>query len=219
MKSQQLKDMCYAVCSPVLRLNLLRHRTLPKRSGNELKINIGSGRSRFKGWLNIDGNLLSRPDFWLDMRYGLPFRSGSVKHIYSCHFFEHLYLEELEALLLECKRVLRPDGGMRMAMPNMLSAVQMYFKKDMEWFNGFPREFHTPGGRLFNEMFCGGQHRIMFDYDFLEELLANAGFKTIYEVKRGESKLLDGRDETLIRELTTANGSSPDPWLLAEARP
>jgi len=153
------------------------------------------------------------------MRYGLPFHSGSVKFIYSCHFFEHLYIEELESLLIECKRVLRPDGGMRMAMPNLHSAVQMYCRKDTAWFNGFPREFHTLGGRLFNEMLCGGQHRIIFDFEFLEELLANAGFQSIYEVKRGESKLFDRRDETLIRELSSASGLSPDPWLLAEALP
>lgn len=219
MKAQKLKDMCYAMCSPVLRLNLLRHKVLPKRLGTDIKINIGCGKSQFSGWLNIDGNVLSRPDLWLDVRYGLPFRSQSVKIIYSCHFFEHLYVEELEALLAECKRILRPDGGMRMAMPNLRSAVQMYCKNDMEWFNGFPREFHTLGGRFFNEMLCDGQHRIVFDFDFLAELLADAGFQTIYEVRRGESRLLENDDETLRSELSSGNGLLPDPWLLAEALP
>ena len=66
-------------------------------------------------------------------------------------------------------------------------------------------------------MLCGDQHRLMFDYDFLAELLTESGFSSIHEARRGESRLLPLDDPALKQELASDGGKTPDPWLLAEA--
>jgi predicted SAM-dependent methyltransferase len=216
MIRQGWKDLWYRVWSPVLHINLYRHRLTERRNGTDLKVNIGCGKAQFAGWVNVDGNFLHRPDMWLDVRQGLPFRSKTVAVIYASHFFEHLYLHELRLLLAECRRVLREGGVLRIAVPNLRSAIEAYYRGDRDWFSSFPAEFHTLGGRFFNEMLCGDQHRLMFDFDFLAEVLRDAGFRAVYQVQRGESRVLQDGDELFPHELG-GRGKSPDPWLLVEA--
>jgi predicted SAM-dependent methyltransferase len=216
---QKWKDRWYSAWTPVLKMNLFRYRlTAPKLNG-DMFANLGCGKSQFDGWVNIDGNFMHHPNMWLDVRYGLPFRDESVKVIYSCHFFEHLYLGELKGLLAECRRVLRPDGGIRVAVPNLQSAIIAYEQRRKDWFSGFPASFKSLGGQFFNEMLCGDQHRLMFDHDFLAEVLTDAGFSTVYEVSRAESHLLPEGHEVLKRELESYDGKTPDPWLIGEALP
>jgi len=139
-----------------------------------------------------------------------------VKVIYACHFFEHLHLSELRKLLSECLRVIRADGVLRIAVPNLGSAIVAYQQKDSSWFSPFPEEFKTLGGRFFNDMLCGDQHRLMFDFDFLNEILNSSGFNVV-EVRRGQSGFLNADDAALQLELAGDSGKFPDPWLIVEA--
>lgn len=218
MIAQRWKDLWYVAWAPILEANRYRYRLFNGHSAGNLKLNIGCGGSQFIGWLNIDGNFIHHPDMWLDVRRGLPFKDKSVSVVYSCHFFEHLYLHELTALLTECRRVLRHDGVLRIAVPNLGSAIAAYQSGNAEWFSTFPAEFRSLGGRFFNDMLCGDQHRLMFDFTFLNELLIDLGFTEITEVRRGESRILAVDDAALSHEKATDGGKSPDPWLIVEAR-
>ena len=62
------------------------------------------------------------------------------------------------------------DGALRVAVPNLPSAIVAYQQRDNEWFSPFPEEFRTLGGRFFNDMLCGDQHWLMFDFDFLRSV-------------------------------------------------
>jgi len=220
MIGQVWKDAWYMAWSPVLRLNHFRYRSFSaKQNGHEIKLNLGSGTTHFAGWINIDGNFLHKPDMWLDARHGLPFKSGTVNVIYASHFFEHLSLSELKPLLAECRRVLRDDGVLRIAVPNLRSAIFAYQQSNASWFSTFPTEFRSVGGRFFNEMLCGDQHRMMFDFTFIEELLDDLGFRKVTEVPRGKSSYLVFDDAALAHERTADGGKTPDPWLLVEACP
>ena len=219
MIAQRWKDLWYLAWAPIFEVNHYRYRLFNGHSNGNLKLNIGCGRAQFEGWLNIDGNFIHRPDMWLDVRRGLPFKDKTVGVVYSCHFFEHLFLTELNPLLSECRRVLRDDGLLRIAVPSLGSAIVAYQNGDPDWFSTFPAEFRSLGGRFFNDMLCGDQHRLMFDFTFIQELLSNLGFKEVTEVKRGESQLLSSGDAALSHEQSTDGGKVPDPWLIVEARP
>ena len=74
-----------------------------------------------------------------DLGYGVPFRSNTVPNIYSSHFLEHLTRQDAERLLGECFRVLRPGGGIRIAVPSldqevdrMRLAIAQYHRGQME---------------------------------------------------------------------------------------
>jgi predicted SAM-dependent methyltransferase len=140
--------------------------------------------------VNIDANPLQKIDVWLDVRYGLPFANQSVDSIYSTHMVEHLYPDELEELLRECSRVLKPGAGLRLIVPSLRSAVLAYQENRRDWFNeSFPRHFDSVGGRFSNFMFCDGQHRTAFDFGYLKEMLSNSGFDQVEESAEGHSWL------------------------------
>lgn len=91
-----------------------------------VKLNLGSAYTHYhRGWINID--TVDADNFAKAYRYnyarhdlknGLPYSTGVVDLIHSHHCFEHFTYEELAKLLKECRRVIRPDGAMRIAVPN-----------------------------------------------------------------------------------------------------
>jgi predicted SAM-dependent methyltransferase len=153
-------------------------------------LHLGCGPNYLDGFVNIDANPMNRLDLWLDVRNGLPYRSNSIDSIYSTHMFEHFFDGELRRLLRECFRVLRPEGGIRLIVPNLSSAIKAYTDRDSAWFaDTFPHHFNSLGGRFSNFVFCDGQHRTAFDFTYLDEMLRSAGFDDAIESNEGQSLL------------------------------
>jgi predicted SAM-dependent methyltransferase len=153
-------------------------------------LHLGCGPKYLPGFLNIDANPFNRIDLWLDVRNGLPFPSSAVDSIYATHMFEHFYPDELNRLLCECLRVLKPGGGIRLIVPNLASAITAYSQKQSGWFDdSFPRHFDSLGGRFSNFIFCDGQHRTAFDFSCLDEVLRQSGFREIENSAEGKSRL------------------------------
>jgi predicted SAM-dependent methyltransferase len=118
------------------------------------KLHLGCGLTRPAGWINLDGSwnawlakhpLMRRivaafrlvPRSQLEIEWGsdvlihdvrkpLPFPDHSIAAIYSSHLLEHLFLEEAERLLKECRRVLQPNGVLRIVVPDLRSIVLEY---------------------------------------------------------------------------------------------
>lgn len=168
---------------------LLRRYVLPKRLNGATHLHLGCGPKYLPGFVNIDGNLFSKIDLWLDVRNGLPFGPNSIDSIYSTHMFEHFYADELGRLLQECVRVLKPGGGVRLIVPNLESAIRAYSEGKNKWFDSFPRDFTSLGGRFSNFIFCDGQHRAAFDFTYLDEVLREAGFREVERAAEGKSRL------------------------------
>ena len=58
-----------------------------------------------------------RPFYWnYDGR--LDFRDETFSFLFSEHFFEHIFADEAHALFVECFRVLKPNGVMRISVPD-----------------------------------------------------------------------------------------------------
>lgn len=145
--------------------------------GRLVFLNLGCGDKYINGFINVDGNIFREKDMWLDLRSGLPFPNESVDAIYSCHVFEHFYMDELKTILRECFRVLKYHGGIRVLVPSLEQAIAAYVAERKDWFPDFPSSYNSIGGRFFNYLFCDSQHRLAFDWSFLSELLHEAGFR------------------------------------------
>ena len=183
----------WAIAKATLPNYFLRRYLFPKRSKPATHLHLGCGPKYLPGFVNIDGNLFSKIDLWLDVRNGLPFAGNSVDSIYSTHMFEHFFPDELDLLLSECFRVLKPGTGVRLIVPNLESAIQAYSQQRRVWFDdAFPRHFDSLGGRFSNFVFCDGQHRTAFDFAYLDEVLRKAGFREVERSAEGKSRLYDG---------------------------
>ena len=78
---------------------------------------------------------------------------------------------------------------MRLGVPNLSRAIEGYAQGDLSWVCDFPDRFESLGGKFCNFIFCNGTHKICFDFDFLKELLKQAGFCDIRMTAARESML------------------------------
>ena len=193
MLHQRYKDLCFLGLAkatlPNYWVRKCVHAVRP-RNGKPLHLHLGCGPKYVPGFVNIDANPRHKLDLWLDVRCGLPFAANSVDSIYSTHMIEHFYPDELQRLLRECNRVLGTGGGLRLVVPSLKNAIAAYQQGRRDWFyDSFPRHFDSLGGRFSNFVFCDGQHRTAFDFEYLEEVLHVAGFREVEESGEGKSRV------------------------------
>jgi len=143
---------------------------------NTNKLHLGCGKVNFDGWLNID---IATPtaDMLLNLTKPLPFEDDSVSHIFNEHFIEHISRTEAVAFLSECRRILKPDGVIRLTTPNLRFLISSYctFQKD-EW-----GELWQPKTRcsMLNEGMRSWGHQFVYDDDELVRIFLEAGFHFI----------------------------------------
>lgn len=185
-----------------------------KKKKGLLKLNIGCGTDYKKGWINIDNNSdnnIKKLDINWDLRKPLPIDDGTIDFIFNEHFIEHLSVEEARVALKEFKRILKNDGVMRIAMPNLEDAVANYL--DPEWrskpfVRRFDMGFVKTGAELLNMNFSWWGHKWLYDREELERRLNEAGFARIKKETQGSSshanlRSLETREEsTLIAEVS-----------------
>ena len=113
-------------------------------------INIGSGHKKLPGFINIDLDPVA--DLCADMTYTLPFASNSVSGIFSEHFIEHISQAEGVAFLRECRRVLAPDGLLRVATPDLDYIVERFEDgwREQSWLTEFGYEWIANRCEMFN---------------------------------------------------------------------
>jgi SAM-dependent methyltransferase len=78
---------------------------------------------RYKRFAALPDNILVH-----DLSKGIPFASGSVDVVYHSHLLEHLDRHTARALLLEVKRVLKPGGIHRIAVPDFEVLCKNYVR-------------------------------------------------------------------------------------------
>ena len=72
---------------------------------------------------------------YCDASKKIPFKDSAVDLIYSCHMLEHLDQNETKVFFNESYRVLKPNGMMRIVVPDFQRLVDSYtFDKDVNKF-------------------------------------------------------------------------------------
>lgn len=88
-------------------------------------LNIGCGNIYSPEWNNIDFVKNKDITYW-DIRKGLPYPDSSMDAVYSSHLFEHLSHAEANNLLAEINRVLKTNGVLRIAVPDLKRICEEY---------------------------------------------------------------------------------------------
>lgn len=132
------------------------------------------------------------------LEYGLPFDDESVDCLYSSHALEHCYREEARAILIDAHRVLKPGGWIRVAVPDLDHAIDLYRMGKKEQALGYFFASSRAGS--------SERHQYMYDFELLRDLLKTAGFTEISrrafrEGVVSDIEILDNRpEETLFVE-------------------
>lgn len=89
----------------------------------EIYLNLGGRdnchpRPGYENYVAVDLNPMGEWAVQHDLRQPIPLPDGSVSRIHTEDFIEHIRPEEIQRLLAECHRLLKPGGLMRIACPD-----------------------------------------------------------------------------------------------------
>lgn len=152
----------------------------------DIRLHLGCGGERKVGWVNVD--LLGDPvDVAWNLANSLPFDSGSVAAIFHEHLLEHLPLAAGDSFMGECFRVLKPNGILRVGVPDAGRLINSYVGD-----RGYLENLH-PGRPTaliaVQELFYWHRHCAMFDGETLEFFFRASGFPSPRERAFGETDL------------------------------
>ncbi len=184
-------------------------KALLKVHKDSLKLNIGCGTDYKDGWVNIDNNSdnnITRIDLKWDLRKPLPIRDNSVDFIFNEHFFEHLTPEDGIAVMKDLRRVLKPGGVLRIAMPDLAGVVNNYLNVPLskdKVIKEFDLGFIKTRAEWINMSFRWWGHMWLYDWEELERRLMESGFKKMKrcELRKSSYKELQNleiRDGSLL---------------------
>jgi len=171
-----------------------------------LKLNVGCGKVKLPGWVNID--IEPGADLVMDIRKGLPFDNNSVDFIYCEHVLEHFAYEEGEKVLREFERCLRRGGIVRIAMPDLDYIIKKYNAdwKNQDWLSWPEYEFVKTRGQMINIGFRYWGHKYLYNKEDLINQLTKIGFQKIMSCERKKSNHVElcnletRKDSKLIME-------------------
>jgi len=194
--------------SPYARL--IRHMNIAKIFR---KVGVVS-EERYQNLLEVDPNII----LW-DLRKGVPFNNNTFDVVYHSHLLEHIDKTNAPVFLKECFRVLKPNGIIRIAVPDLQSIINRYNSAVSRLENGDMKAFsdHRKSTyELFDQMVrkettgteeqrfalrfierivrgnaakVGELHRWMYDEYSLRELLLDVGFENVQTESPTTSKI------------------------------
>ena len=190
-----------------------------------MKLNLGCGPVQPDGWTNVDNSyrarlatkapvinniltatkLLPQTEFKkglksVDLEKRLPWKDNSIDAIYGGEMLEHFTEEKGNELLKECFRILRPQGVLRMRVPDNGEFWGNYLRELAE-IKSTPRnqwnDSHSRWIRMFFDDICTGfkpgyaghYHRWMFDEVSLCIAFERAGFSSVSKMQFHESRI------------------------------
>ncbi len=162
---------------------------------------VGCGNHRINGFCHIDidyskkyskGQVISDPDHICDIVEELPFKNNSIELIYSRQTLEHLTYRELVNHLIECHRVLKIGGKIRLGVPDLDLMVKNFNerklnltdeKKSWEINENFPIENHS---EFFVAQILYHDHRYNHNYETMQNCISKIGYNNITKNVAGD---------------------------------
>ena len=92
-------------------------------------LNLGCGSRFFNNWTNID--FVSNSPFVkkYNLLKGIPFKDDIFKVVYHSHVLEHFPKDMAIYFLSECFRVLKKNGILRIAVPDLEQICRLYIEQ------------------------------------------------------------------------------------------
>ncbi len=168
-----------------------------------MKINIGCGLRNFGNeWIHVDGgdyDHIDTKDILIK-----EFDKESAELIYASHFIEYFDREEIIPILKRWKQVLKPNGILRLAVPNFEKYASLYIDKKISLDHSL--------GPLYGKMKMGNKtiyHKTTYDFDSLKILLEKVGMRKInkYNWKETIHSKFDDHSQAYFPHMDKENGT------------
>jgi predicted SAM-dependent methyltransferase len=164
-------------------------------NSKELKLHLGCWTRHIPGWINIDQTKLPNVDCVTKVHDLHMFEDNSCDVIYASHVLEYYDWQEAEAWVLpEWYRVLKPNGLLRISVPDISTISRLYQAgMKIDWFIG----------PMYGRMLAGDTyiyHKCIYDDHKLKELLEKCGFVNFrrYDWKKTDHAHVDDHSKGYI---------------------
>lgn len=145
-----------------------------------MKLHLGCGDRviHLPGWFNVDLRPPAKPGaaFALCVVGSLPVADGAIDLVYASHVLEHIRRPDTAAVLAEWRRVLRPGGTLRIAVPDLEVAFRTYLEGQPDAGIAQGDLDHQLGQLYGRQDFFWNTHFQGFDFRRLSRVLTEAGF-------------------------------------------
>jgi predicted SAM-dependent methyltransferase len=171
---------------------------------------VGCGHHRITGFTHVEINIgkqfkkqgdVGPPDIIADITQHIPLKDNSVDLIFSRATLEHLTYQELINHFLECHRLIKKEGYIRMTVPDVDIMISNYLNKnesieeakiDSEISSKEHLENHTD---LFISRILYHDHYYLHNFDTLSRALMKTGFTNIKNEKPGQTQINEVAEE------------------------
>jgi len=169
------------------------------------RINMGCGWRNFgHDWIHIDGGDYEHLDYKTGVIEIPQLENESADLIYASHVIEYFDRNEVTEVLLEWKRILKPGGTLRLAVPNFAILSSLYLEGKIKLGNAL--------GPLYGRMEMDGgyiYHKTTYDFESLKLLLDSLGFENIrmYDWRETEHAHFDDHSQAYFPHMDKENGT------------
>jgi len=137
-----------------------------------MRLNLGCGNDKRKGYINIDIRAEVNPDLLHDLTQKLPYPDNSIDEIIAKDVVEHFSHHQVELILKDWYRVLKPNGNIYIQTPDAEAICRKFLERKgiADW-------------KRFSYWMFGAQdypqnyHKTAFNIEGLRSLLEAIGFK------------------------------------------
>ena len=155
-----------------------------------LKLNIGCGKRPLKdGYINIDMTRYADVDYagceflLMDVRHELAdwLQGKPIEEIRTDQFLEHLTLAEGQQFLAVCRDALKPDGVLKLSVPDFARHIADYTERQQRVPLNIPTIANGPFRNEVNVLLSvvyGWGHKMIYDEEMLTVVLTQAGFRS-----------------------------------------
>lgn len=146
----------------------------PKNPDGKVLVHIGCGEQDDHRYINVDERPFPHVHYVSSVfEIDKIFKTHSVDLFYLCHILEHVSHQKLSDVIEKLYRCLKPDGLLRISVPNFDSMIEIY-KEELSI-----SSIVNPlmGGQDYSENF----HHSLFNKSYLSGLMRKVGFKEVRE--------------------------------------
>lgn len=171
-----------------------------------MKLHLGCGKRNFEGWTNVDLADFPHIHYQTSVDDLHMIADGSCEIIYSSHTIEYFCRNEIDTVLGEWRRCLKPGGALRIAVPDFDALVEVYCETG---------DLSLILGPLYGKMKintnreeCYLFHKTVYNFSDLKTKLEENGFGKVrrYDWRKVEHSHYDDHSQAYIPHMDKENG-------------